>query len=200
MAVVGGIIGGGIFRTPASVAERVGSPALALIAWIVGGAIALIGALCFAELGQRRPKAGGGYVYLRETWGPLPAFLYGWGLLLVIATGAIAAVAVTFANYALPLAGLSERFTLPVAIGAIAFLSGVNYLGVKPGAITQNVFTLLKLAALTLLIVTGLAVHGTSPPLTAPLRRRGGGRTWLVSAPPWCRSSLPTEAGSRPTS
>ncbi len=169
MAVVGGIIGGGIFRTPASVAERVGSPALALAAWIVGGAIAFIGALCFAELGQRRPKAGGGYVYLRETWGPLPAFLYGWGLLLVIATGAIAAVAVTFANYALPLAGLSERFTLPVAIGAIAFLSGVNYLGVKPGAITQNVFTLLKLAALTLLIVTGLAVHGTSPPLTAPL-------------------------------
>lgn len=167
MAVVGGIIGSGIFRTPASVAERVGSPALALTAWIAGGAIALVGALCFAELGQRRPKAGGGYVYLRETWGPLPAFLYGWALLLVIATGAIAAVAVTFANYALALAGLSDRLTLPVAVGAIALLSGVNYLGVRPGAITQNVFTLLKLAALAALIITGLAVGGPSSPLAA---------------------------------
>ena len=102
MAVVGGIIGGGIFRTPAAVAERVRSPGLTLIAWVLGGVVALIGAFCFGELGQRRPKAGGGYVYLRDTWGPLPAFLYGWALLLVIATGAIAAVAVTFASYASP--------------------------------------------------------------------------------------------------
>ena len=171
MAVIGGIIGGGIFRTPAAVAERVGSPGLALAAWIVGGAIALIGAFCFGELGRRRPRAGGGYVYLRETWGPLPAFLYGWALLLVIATGAIAAVAVTFANYALALAGLSVRLTVPVAIGAIALLSGINYVGVKPAAVTQNVFTLLKLAALAVLIVAGLALavpvtalHGPPPP------------------------------------
>src|SRR2546422_11623495 len=100
MSVIGGIIGGGIFRTPAAVAERVGSPELALAAWMVGGAIALIGAFCFGELGRRRPRAGGGYVYLRETWGPLPAFLYGWALLLVIATGAIAAGAGTFAPHA----------------------------------------------------------------------------------------------------
>jgi len=174
MAVIGGIIGGGIFRTPAAVAERVGSPRLALAAWIVGGAIALIGAVCFGELGQRRPQAGGGYVYLRETWGPLPAFLYGWALLLVIATGAIAAVAVTFANYALALAGLSARLTVPVAIGAIALLSGINYLGVKPAAVTQNVFTLLKLAALATLIGVGLfavvptAPYRLLPPSTAP--------------------------------
>jgi len=174
MAVIGGIIGGGIFRTPAAVAERVGSPRLALAAWIVGGAIALIGAFCFGELGQRRPQAGGGYVYLRETWGPLPAFLYGWALLLVIATGAIAAVAVTFANYALALAGLSARLTVPVAIGAIALLSGINYLGVKPAAVTQNVFTLLKLAALATLIGVGLfavvptAPYRLLPPSTAP--------------------------------
>src|SRR3989442_6931443 len=153
MAVIGGIIGGGIFRTPAAVAERVGSPQLALAAWVLGGAIGLIGAFCFGELGQRRPRAGGGYVYLRETWGPLPAFLYGWALLLVIATGAIAAVAVTFANYALALAGLSPPLTVPVAIGAIALLSGINYLGVRPAAVTQNVFTILKLAALAALIV-----------------------------------------------
>lgn len=156
MAVIGGIVGAGIFRTPAAVAQRVPSSGAALGAWVVGGVVALIGAFCFAELGQRRPRAGGGYVYLRETWGALPAFLYGWALLLVIATGAIAAVAVTFADYALALGGFSKRFTVPVAIGAIAVLSTVNYLGVKPAAVTQNLFTLLKLAALAALIVIGL--------------------------------------------
>src|SRR5438876_523436 len=107
MAVVGGIIGGGIFRTPATVAERLGSPEAVLFAWVLGGAIALIGAFCWGELGQRRPRAGGGYVYLRETFGPLSAFLYGWTLVLVIATGAIAAVAVTFADYTLALLNLT---------------------------------------------------------------------------------------------
>src|SRR5207249_7265291 len=165
MAVIGGIIGGGIFRTPAAVAERVGSPELALAAWIVGGAIALIGAFCFGELGRRRPRAGGGYVYLRETWGPLPAFLYGWALLLVIATGAIAAVSVTFANYALALAGLSASLTVPLAVAAIVLLAGINYVGVKPAAVTQNIFTVLKLAALAALI--GAAVFLVSPPVTA---------------------------------
>src|SRR5438876_6434529 len=123
MAVAGGIIGGGIFRTPATVAQRVGSTRLVLLAWAVGGVIALIGAFCFGELGYRRPKAGGGYVYLRETWGPLPAFLYGWALLLVIATGAIAAVAVTFASYALALLGVPERLTGPVATAALLLFS-----------------------------------------------------------------------------
>jgi basic amino acid/polyamine antiporter, APA family len=178
MAVVGGIIGGGIFRTPASVAERVASPTLALTAWVIGGVVAIIGAFCFAELGQRRPKAGGGYVYLKETWGPLPAFLYGWALLLVIATGAIAAVAVTFANYALALAGQSDRLTVPVAVGAIVVLSSINYLGVKPGAITQNIFTLLKLAALGALIVTGLAASGVSSP--DPPAMPAGGEWWTT--------------------
>ena len=160
MAVVGGIIGGGIFRTPAMVAERAGSADVTLAAWIAGGAVALAGALCFAELGARRPRAGGGYVYLREAWGPLPAFLYGWTLLLVIATGAIAAVAVMFADYTLALFGLSERLTLPLAVAAIVLLSGVNYFGVRSGAWTQNVFTVLKLAALAALIGAGLALAG----------------------------------------
>jgi APA family basic amino acid/polyamine antiporter len=169
MAVVGGIIGGGIFRTPAAVAERAGSPALVLAAWVVGGLIALIGAFCFGELGQRCPKAGGGYVYLRETWGPLPAFLYGWGLLLVIATGAIAAVAVTFASYALALTGLPDRLTTPVAVGAILLLSAVNYLGIRPGALIQNIFTILKLGALAVLIVAGLALSPTMAAVAAPV-------------------------------
>jgi basic amino acid/polyamine antiporter, APA family len=171
MAVIGGIIGGGIFRTPAAVAERVGSPTLILAAWVAGGVVALLGALCFAELGQRRPRAGGGYVYLRETWGPLPAFLYGWALLLVIASGAIAAIAVTFAEYALSLTGLPPRFTLPLAIAAILFVSAVNYFGVRPGALVQNLFTLLKLAALAALVTIGLAAglpSSTPAPPGAP--------------------------------
>src|SRR3954471_8190180 len=139
MAVVGGIIGGGIFRTPAAVAERGGAPALALAAGVIGGVIALIGAFWYGELGQRCPKAGGGYVYLRETWGPLPAFLYGWTLVLIIATGAIAAVAVTFADYTLALLGLPHRLSIPLAVGAIVLLAGVNYVGVRPAAITTNI-------------------------------------------------------------
>jgi APA family basic amino acid/polyamine antiporter len=168
MAVIGGIVGGGIFRTPAVVAERLGSPAAIVGAWVLGGAIALAGALCFGELGRRRPRAGGGYVYLRETWGPLPAFLYGWALLLVIATGAIAAVAVTFADYALALAGLPAALGVPVAVGAILFVSAVNYFGVRPGALLQNVFTVLKLAALAGLIAAGLAAAGVAEPWAAP--------------------------------
>ena len=179
MAVVGGIIGGGIFRTPAAVAGPVGTPALALGAWVLGGAIALVGALCFGELAQRRPRAGGGYVYLRDAWGLLPAFLYGWGLLLVIATGAIAAVAVTFADYAIALTGLAGQLTIPLAVGAIILLAGINYLGVAPGAATVNVLTVLKLGALAALIVAGL---GLALPAAAPSAPAGDllpARSWL---------------------
>lgn len=107
MAVIGGIIGSGIFMNASIVAQRVGSAGLTIGAWVLGGAVAMIGALCFAELGARLPKAGGGYAYLREAFGPLPGFLYAWALLLVMATGAMAAVAVTFATYATSLLGLS---------------------------------------------------------------------------------------------
>ena len=163
MAVVGGIVGGGIFRTPAVVAERTGTSAGILAAWLAGAAVAFAGALCFGELGRRRPHAGGGYVYLRDAWGPLPAFLYGWALLLVIATGAIAAVAVTFADYALALAGAPRAAAVPVAVGAIVFVSLVNYYGVRPGAVLQNLFTVLKLLALATLIGAGLGAAGLPP-------------------------------------
>src|SRR5207245_9788624 len=114
-------------------------------AWIAGGGIALAGALTFGELGARRPRAGGGYVYLREAFGPLPAFLYGWALLLVIATGATAAVAVTFASYAVPLLGLSPRATLRIATVANVLLSAVNYVGVKRAEVKQIIFILHEL-------------------------------------------------------
>jgi APA family basic amino acid/polyamine antiporter len=163
MMVVGGIIGSGIFLNPALVAERARTVELTLAVWVLGGAIALLGALVFAELGARRPVAGGGYVYLRDAYGKLPAFLYAWTLLLVIATGAIAAVAVTFASYAASLAGLGPAARLPLAVGAIMLLSAVNYVGVKPGAITQNVLTVLKLSALAILIVAGLTLVAPPP-------------------------------------
>ena len=168
MAVVGGIIGGGIFRTPAIVAERLDSPRAVLTAWVLGGVVALIGAFVWGELGQRRPRAGGGYVYLRETFGPLPAFLYGWTLVLVIATGAIAAVAVTFADYTLALFGASHRYSVPLAVVAIVLLSGINYVGVRPAAITQNIFTVLKLVALAALIGAGLLLAGSEAPAVGP--------------------------------
>lgn len=169
MAVMGGIIGSGVFLGPQIVAARVGTAGLTLVTWVVGGVIALAGAFCFGELGARRPRAGGGYVYLREAFGPLPAFLYGWALLLVIATGATAAVAVTFASYAVALLGVSPKATLPLAIGAIVLLSAVNYVGVKPAAVTQNVFTILKLTAVAALIGAGLLLTPTSTDFYRPL-------------------------------
>jgi APA family basic amino acid/polyamine antiporter len=175
MAVVGGIIGGGIFRTPAAVAGRLGDPTLALATWGVGALVALAGAFCFGELAWRRPRAGGGYVYLREAWGLLPAFLYGWALLLVIATGAIAAVAVTFADYTLALLELPSRLAVPVAVSAIVLLAGINYVGVRPGAITVNILTVLKLAALATLIAVGVAIGGPTPAPDAPALAGAGG-------------------------
>src|SRR5690348_4526222 len=139
MLVVGGIIGSGIFLNPAIVAQRVGSGRLILLTWALGAAVALLGAFIFAELGARRPEAGGGYVYLRDAFGPLPAFLYGWALLLAIASGAAAAVAVTFASYAAPLLGLGAAARIPLAAAVIIILAIVNIVGVEPGTMTQNV-------------------------------------------------------------
>jgi len=160
MLVVGGIIGSGIFLNPAIVAQRVGSGRLILLTWALGAAIALLGAFIFAELGSRKPAAGGGYVYLRDAFGPLPAFLYGWALLLAIASGAAAAVAVTFASYAAPLLGFGAGDEQWIAALAIALLSVINALGVRPGAWTQNVFTLLKLAAIAALVLAALLGGG----------------------------------------
>jgi APA family basic amino acid/polyamine antiporter len=156
MLVVGGIIGSGIFLNPAIVAQRVGSARLVMVSWGLGAVIALLGAFIFAELGARRPAAGGGYVYLREAFGSLPAFLYGWALLLAIATGAAAAVAVTFASYAAPLLHLPLSAEPWLAGAAIVVLSAINTIGVRPGTLTQNVFTLLKLAAIAALVISAL--------------------------------------------
>src|SRR5215210_2429373 len=106
MIVMGGIIGSGIFINPYVVARQVHSPVLILGAWVAGGAIALLGAFVYAELAALRPEVGGQYAYLRDAYHPSLAFLYGWGLLLVIQSGGMAAVAVTFARYANELTGI----------------------------------------------------------------------------------------------
>ena len=175
MVVVGGIIGAGIFVNPAIVASRLPSGGLVLAAWIVGGAIALAGALVFAELAAAIPLAGGEYVYLREAYHPLVAFLFGWASLLLIQGGGIAVVAITFGEYALRLTGRGAVGSTPVAIGAIALLAGINVLGVKPGSRVLNGLVILKIAALGVLIAGGLLVPpGTPAPVRSGILPRAG--------------------------
>jgi len=156
MLVVGGIIGAGIFLSPSVVAQRVGSSSLTLTAWALGAVVAIIGGFVYAELGARRPLAGGTYVYLRDAWGPLPAFLYGWALFLIMATGAIAAVAMTGASYFATLIGWDAATVRPLAIALIVMLTVLNILGVRIGATTGNVLTVLKLAAIGVLVLAAL--------------------------------------------
>ncbi len=153
MVVIGGIIGSGIFINPYLVARQLDTPALVLGAWAAGGAVAIAGAFAYAELGRLLPRAGGQYVYLREAWHPVVGFLYGWALLLMIETGAIAAVAIVFAEYTLRLVGVAGASPQPLAIAAIVVVTAVNYFGVKPGSRVLNVFVVLKVAALAVLIV-----------------------------------------------
>jgi basic amino acid/polyamine antiporter, APA family len=156
MIVIGGIIGSGIFINPYIVAQRLDSSALVLGAWIAGGAIALAGALSYAELGSVFPRVGGQYAYLRDALHPLAGFLYGWALLAVIETGAIAAVAIAFATYTLRLVGQPDLSPIPLAIAALVVLSLINVLGVKPGSRVLNVLVVLKVGALAVLIAFGL--------------------------------------------
>lgn len=168
MVVIGGIIGAGIFLNPAIVAQRVHTSAFILTAWIIGGAIALVGALAFAELGARRPQAGGGYIYLTESFGPLAAFLYGWTFLFIINSGGIAAVSVTFARYSVDLLGISTIYIKPFAVALLVTLAAVNYFGIRSGSITQNIFTVLKLTALAVLIFVGVFLARGGAQATAP--------------------------------
>jgi APA family basic amino acid/polyamine antiporter len=156
MVVIGGIIGSGIFINPRLVAQSLDSSVLVLAAWAVGGLVALCGAFAYAELGSRFPRAGGQYVYLKDAWHPLAGFLYVWALLLIIETGAMAAVAIIFAEYLLRFLGRDASLALPLAIAALVAVSAINYVGVKPGSRVLNVFVVLKVAALAVLIGIGL--------------------------------------------
>ncbi|MDT7540995.1 MAG: basic amino acid/polyamine antiporter, family [Acidobacteriota bacterium] len=171
MLVMGGIVGAGIFMNPHVVAESVRTPALMLAAWTLGGAVALAGALVYAELASRLPEVGGQYAYLREAFHPSVAFLYGWVLLLVVQTGGMAAVAVTFASYFLELthAPLSDWM---IASLALALLTIVNCLGVRAGGSLQSVLMVLKIAAIIALVVCGLIFTGARGATLTPVLDR----------------------------
>jgi APA family basic amino acid/polyamine antiporter len=147
--VVGGVIGSGIFLVPKDMAAAVGSPLLILAVWIAGGVLSLFGALSFGELGAAMPEAGGVYVYLREAYGSVIAFLFGWTLFLVIDSGAIATLTVAFSSKYLPhFFALSPAGQKIVSVGFILFLMVMNYVGVRSGANLQNLLTVIKFAGL----------------------------------------------------
>jgi APA family basic amino acid/polyamine antiporter len=179
MLVVGAMIGSGIFIVSADIARTMGSSGGLLLVWVVTGVLTLFGALSYGELAAAMPKAGGQYVFLREGLGPLPGFLYGWTLFLVIQTGTIAAVAVAFARFLavffpaispdvflslgrLPMPGGEIQLGLSpqriVAIAVVVLLTWINTRGLREGKFIQNVFTFAKTGALAALIVLGLTI------------------------------------------
>jgi APA family basic amino acid/polyamine antiporter len=156
MVVMGGIVGAGIFINPYVVARQVHTPALILGAWVFGGLIGLAGAFIWAELAATLPEVGGQYAYLRQAYHPSIAFLYGWVLLLVIQTGGMAAVAVTFARYFVELTNWQAPDWL-IATVALAILTLINCLGVKIGGRTQSVLMVMKIAAIATLVGCGFS-------------------------------------------
>jgi APA family basic amino acid/polyamine antiporter len=162
MAVIGGIVGAGIFINPYLVAQRVHTIPLILGAWLAGGALALLGGLIYAELAARAPVVGGQYAYLRDALHPVVAFVYGWVLLLVIQTGGMAAVAVTFARYFLELTGwnLSDA---AVAVTALGLLTLINCFGVRAGSGVQSIMTLTAIGAIAVLELFSFTQTGAAP-------------------------------------
>ncbi len=172
MIVMGGIIGSGIFINPYVVARQVHTPALILGAWIAGGVVALLGALVYAELASLRPEAGGQYAYLRDALHPSVAFLYGWALLLVVQSGGMAAVAITFARYAIELTGRAMA-DWGIAAIALALLTAINIMGVRSGSNAQSALMILKIGAIAMLVVAGAVF--------APARAAGAAATLATS-------------------
>jgi APA family basic amino acid/polyamine antiporter len=161
MAVMGGIIGAGIFMNPYLVAQRVQTSSLILAAWVAGGLIALVGGFIYAELAARLPVVGGQYAYLRDALHPGLAFMYGWVLLLVIQTGGMAAVAVTFARYFIELTHWPINDSV-IAATALLLLTAVNCLGVRAGSGVQSAMTLTAVAAIGVLVLCSLFFGGPS--------------------------------------
>jgi APA family basic amino acid/polyamine antiporter len=177
--VMGSMIGSGVFIVAADISRQVQSPGLLIMTWVVTAILTLIAALSYGELAAAMPQAGGQYVYLREAFGPMFGFLYGWTLFLVIQTGTIAAVAVAFAKYTgVFLPSISgERYLFGsgklglttqelLAIVLVCFLTWLNTRGIRTGALVQNVFTIAKIAALLGLIACGFLV-GRNPAAVA---------------------------------
>jgi len=178
--VVGSMIGSGIFIVSADMARQLNSPGRLVMTWVATAALTLIAALSYGELAAMMPHAGGQYVYLRESFGPLAGFLYGWTLFLVIQTGTAAAVAVAFAkflgvfvpsisakNYLVGSGRIGLTTQQLVAIAVIAVLTAINARGIRTGAMVQNIFTIAKTAALLGLIALGFLMGRNPEAVTA---------------------------------
>jgi APA family basic amino acid/polyamine antiporter len=159
MIVMGGIVGSGIFINPYVVAQHVHTPFLILGVWLMGGVIAMLGAFIWAELATRLPGAGGQYMYLREAYHPMVAFVYGWVLLLVTQTGGMAAVAVTFAHYYREISGFGGSDGA-IAAMALLGLTIINCFGARAGSNVQSALMLTKTLAIAAMVVLGVAIGG----------------------------------------
>lgn len=166
--IIGIVIGSGIFVLPNLIAGNLPSSTAIVLTWIGAGLLSLFGALAYAELGAMIPATGGQYIYLREAYGPLCAFVCGWTFMLAVLSGGSAWLAVTFSIYAGYFVPLTPAAGKVVSIGLIAALSAVNYLGVREGAWVQRVFTSLKIAALLVLIIAAFLVPHPSAVAQAP--------------------------------
>jgi basic amino acid/polyamine antiporter, APA family len=165
MIAIGGTIGSGIFLTPSLIAGALPSPWLIIGVWLIGGLMAMAGALTFSELAALMPRAGGEYVYLTEAYGGLVGFLFGWAYFLVCNAGGLGALSIAFATYAGYFVPLGPVGTKLVAVGGLLLLTTINVVGVKAGAIFSDVFTVLKIAGIVALIGVGFAfgsAHTTS--------------------------------------
>src|SRR5947207_14214996 len=181
--VVGIMVGSGIFRTPGLVAAQLGRPWLTFVAWIAGGALALVGALCFAELATRHPAAGGKYVYVREAFGPRAGFVVGWVEGLAIDPAAIAGIAVVAGEYTGRLLGLEPAHTRWVGAGMAALFTAINLAGVASGRWVQNLVTGAKVLALTAVVVLAFTLGSGSGWLSPPPLPPPGPATWSRRAP-----------------
>jgi amino acid transporter len=171
--LVGSTIGSGIFRVPASVAERLQEPGPVLLAWVLGGLIALFGALTIAELAGALPRSGGVFAYILEAFGPLPAFLFGWSELAVIRASALGAIATIFAEYLgyfIPFTPMQVRVVAAVAVVAVGLL---NYLGVSRAAVVMNLATVAKYGALAALVLLAFGAGDGSREHFTPAWRGG---------------------------
>lgn len=162
--LVGSTIGSGIFRSPAGIADKLPGPLPLLAIWLTGGIFALCGALTLAEVAGALPRTGGVYVFIREAWGRLPAFLFGWAELVLIRAAALGAISTTFSEYLLRVLGHDPRvapystYVHYVAAIAIVLTATFNYVGIKWGALVQNITTLAKTGAVLVIIVLALAI------------------------------------------
>lgn len=164
---MGNMIGSGIFRLPSTVAELAGTPGTVMLIWAAGGLVAVCGALALAEVAALYPRAGGLYVYIYEAYGRLPAFLFGWALLLVAPLG-IAGLALVFAEYLGRLVPLTPVQVRLVAGAAVVLVATWNYRSVRYGALVQNLSTSAKVLAILILAATAFLLGGRETvPLTA---------------------------------